>query len=219
MTQPKIDKEKSKLLADTKFVKLYDLAYQDGMHYYDASRRNSENLLAFKTTEELKSVKPDAVSGFIIIELPNQEPQLLLFYEYRYPVGQYSLGVPAGLIDPDDWKQENPLTYAMARELKEETGIQVTDKDTLEVIEPLAFTTAGLTDESNALVKGIIHLDSLDVLNHDGAEGTENFGSFELVNKEDAIKLFKQGKDDSGHFYSLITWSALLYFISDLWKK
>ncbi|MGM9911468.1 MAG: NUDIX domain-containing protein [Lacticaseibacillus absianus] len=217
--EPQINRDKSRLLADTKFIKLYDLEYQDGNHYYDASRRGPEELFAYKPAAELTTAPPDAASAFVIIELPNEAPKLLLFYEFRYPTGSYMLGVPAGLIDPADFQGPDPVKRAMIREIKEETGITVTSKDTVEVISPCVFTTPGFSDESNALVKAIIHLDDLSSLNHKGAEGTEVFGDFRLVDRKAAMDLLKAGRDETGHYLPLITWAALTYFVSGLWQE
>ena len=43
---PKIVPDKIATLAQTRFVSLYDLAYEDGSHYFDASRRQKDDLLA-----------------------------------------------------------------------------------------------------------------------------------------------------------------------------
>ena len=165
--------------------------------------------------EEFKKMLPDAVSCVVIIELPDQEPLLLLSYEFRYPAGRFLLSVPAGLVDPDDEKAPNPLLETAKREIHEETGLTVDDKkDVMFVINPLLFSTPGMTDESNALVCARIHLENLDMLDQSGAEGSECFDGFLLVTKEHARNLLQTGVDDHGHFYSVYTWAALMYFLS-----
>ena len=125
MQEPKISPDQSKTLAATKYVKLYDLAYENGVHYYDASRRDKDQLFAFKQDPELGSALPDAVCAVIIVKEAGQEDKLLLFYEYRYPAGSYLLGLPAGLIDPADLASPDPIKTAMIREIKEETGLSI----------------------------------------------------------------------------------------------
>lgn len=218
MQEPKILPDQSKTLAATKYVKLYDLAYENGVHYYDASRRDKDQLFAFKQDPELGSALPDAVCAVIIVKEAGQKDKLLLFYEYRYPAGSYLLGLPAGLIDPADLASPDPIKTAMIREIKEETGLSIGEKDTVEVINPLVFTASGFSDESNAIVKAVIHVDDLSALNHKGAEGTEVFGDFKSVDKEEARRLLKEGRDDYGHYLPLVAWAALCYFVSDLWK-
>lgn len=75
-----------------------------------------------------------------------------------------------------------------------------------------------MTDESNALALVILHLDNLDEMNQKGGVGSECFDGFSLIDKEKARELLKKGVDDKGHFYSVYTWSALMYFVSDMWK-
>ena len=162
---------------------------------------------------------PDAVSCVVIVLLPGKEPQLLLSYEYRYPTGRFLLSVPAGLLDPEDKDEAEPIVTTAIREIHEETGIVVdTRRDTVEAINPFLFSTPGMTDESNALVKVVLHLDNLDQLDQTGAVGQEFFDGFCFVNKEKALELLKNGVDDKGHFYSVYTWAALMYFVSDMWK-
>ena len=178
-----------------------------------------DNIVATKTEEEFKTMLPDAVSCIVIVELPGKEPQLLLSYEYRYPTGRFLLSVPAGLMDPEDKDEENPIATTAIREIHEETGIVVdTKRDSVSVINPLLFSTPGMTDESNALALVILHLDNLDEMNQKGGVGSECFDGFSLIDKEKAKELLKKGVDDKGHFYSVYTWSALMYFVSDMWK-
>jgi len=159
---------------------------------------------------------PDAVSCVVIID--GEEPHLLMNYEFRYPTGQYLLSVPAGLIDAADKDKAEPIIETARRELKEETNIELSDKDRVEIINPLLFSSPGMTDESNALVCVVINSEAGLNVNSDGAEGTECFNGYEMLSKEDAMRILKQGKDDKGIFYSIYTWAALMYFVSDMWK-
>ena len=219
MTGPIITKDKVETILDKKFIRVFDLQYEEGKHYFDATRRPLDNIVATKTEDEFKSMLPDAVSCVVIVELPDKEPQLLLSYEYRYPTGRFLLSVPAGLMDPEDRDEENPIATTAIREIHEETGIVVdTKRDSVSVINPLLFSTPGMTDESNALALVILHLDNLDEMNQKGGVGSECFDGFSLIDKEKARELLKKGVDDKGHFYSVYTWSALMYFVSDMWK-
>lgn len=158
---------KIKSLFESKFIKVFDLQYGEGRHYYNATRRDEEDLVAAKSTEEFKKMLPDAVSCVVICnpsdddEKSGHEPCLLMNREFRYPTGQYLLSVPAGLIDPEDCTGDNdntaPLIKTAMRELHEETGLKVTEKDTVSVINPCLFSTPGMTDESNALVKIVLN--------------------------------------------------------------
>jgi ADP-ribose pyrophosphatase len=220
MKGPVITKDKVETILDKKFIRVFDLQYEEGRHYFDATRRPLYNLAAVKTEEEFKKMLPDAVSCVVVVDLPGQEPQLLFSYEYRYPAGRYLLGVPAGLMDPEDEELENPLLETAKREIHEETGIVVDEKtDEIFVINPLLFSSPGMTDESNGLVCVVLHRQELSMLDQSGAVGQECFDGFELVNKDRAKELLKAGVDGNGHFYSVYTWAALMYFVSDMWKR
>ena len=216
---PKITKDCVESVVDKKFLRVFDLKYAEGKHYFDATRRELDRLVAPMDEEEFKSMTPDAVSCVVIVELPGKEPQLLFSYEYRYPTGRFLLSVPAGLMDPEDQEKENPLIETAKREIYEETGIVVDEnRDEIFVINKLLFSSPGMTDESNGLVCVKLHLDNLDMLDQTGAVGQEFFDGFELVNEEKARELIRAGMDDKGHYYSVYTWAALMYFISGLWK-
>jgi ADP-ribose pyrophosphatase len=219
-----IKREQVETLVDKKFVRLYDLQYAPGRHYYDASRRAADDLAAVKNEEEFRNMLPDAVSCIVIVELPGQQPCLLLSQEYRYPAGRFLLSVPAGLIDPEDVQaakasgdKNSALLVTAAREIHEETGLVICEEDELSVVNPFLFSTPGMTDESNALVCAVLKRENLDELSQDGAEGSELFDGVTLVTPEHARKLLQSGRDDNGHFYSIFTWAALMYFcaISD----
>lgn len=216
--KPEIKKENVKPLFESKFIKVFDLQYAEGKHYYDATRRSIDNLMAIKSDGEFKKALPDAVTCVVILNIKGQEPKLLLDYEYRYPAGQFLLSPPAGLLDPEDAASSDPLLATARREIEEETGLVLGETDKLFTINPLLFSTPGMTDESNALVCAVINLTDTSALSQDGAVGSECFDGFELITKEDARKLLQDGRDKDGIFYSVFTWAALMYFVSDMWK-
>lgn len=219
MKKPEIDRQGIKIIHDSPYISLYDLQYKGGKHYLNASRRSLGQLSAVKSDEEFKKMVPDAVSCIVIVRLPGKEPKLLLSKEFRYPVGQFVLSVPAGLIDLEDMDNTNPVLSAAAREIEEETGIKVRESDKLEVVNPLLFSTPGMTDESNAIALAVIDLEDLSSLTQDGAVGMEFFDGFSLLGKEEAKEILKGGYDESGNFYSVFTWIALAAFVSGLWEE
>lgn len=217
--KPVIEKENIKSLFDSKFIKVFDLQYEEGKHYYDVSRRPMDQLVATKSEEEFQTMLPDAVTCAVILNLKEEEePKLLLSREYRYPTGQFLLSPPAGLLDPEDANTENPILTAAKREIKEETGLTITEKDSLFIINPVLFSSPGLTDESNALACAVIQIDNTSELSQDGAVGSECFDGFELLSKQEATEILKNGTDRHGIFYSVYTYCCLMYFVSDLWK-
>lgn len=212
----------------SKYISLYDFEYKKGRHYLNASRRSPERLVCTKSAQEFAEMIPDAVSCFVIVDNGMyDEPRLLLSREYRYPTGQFLLSVPAGLIDAGDadsketlgGKELSPCEKAAVREIKEETGITLSDKDVIRTVNPLVFSTPGMTDESNALVSVVIKSDIAGQLSQDGAEGSELFDGFEILTKEEARKILKQGVDNNGIFYSVYTCIALMYYVSDMWME
>lgn len=216
--KPTIKKENVKPLFDSKFIKVFDLQYEEGKHYYDATRRSLNRIAALKSSEEFRAMLPDAVTCVVILNIKDEEPKLLLSKEYRYPAGQFLLSPPAGLLDPEDAGTENPILTAAKRELKEETGLTITEKDSLFVINPLLFSSPGMTDESNALACAVVRLEDKSGLSQDGAVGSECFDGFELLSKEEAMEILKNGKDKDDIFYSVYTYCCLMYFVSDLWR-
>ncbi len=216
MKGPIIRENQVETLLDKRFIRVFDLQYAEGKHYFDATRRTAEDLVAIKTEEEFKNMAPDAVTCIVILD--GEEPKLLLSYEYRYPAGRFLLSPPAGLIDAGE-----DLHRTGARELHEEAGIHVKENDRVFTISPFLFSTPGMTDESNALVGIVIAPENTDAacreLSQAGAEGTELFDGFRMVNREEAEKLFADGRDENGHYYSVYTWCALMYFVSGMWKN
>lgn len=216
--KPVISKENVKPLFESKFIKVFDLQYDEGKHYYDATRRPLEKIAAVKSDEEFRTMLPDAVTCIVILHVTGDSPKLLLTREYRYPAGQFLLSPPAGLLDPEDERENDPILETARREIKEETGIALAGQDSLKIVNPLLFSSPGMTDESNALVCAIVNLDDLSSLTQQGAVGSECFDGFELLSLEEAKKILKAGRDGDGIFYSVYTWACLMYFVSELWR-
>ncbi len=216
--KPIICKENVETLLDARFIRVFDLQYAEGKHYFDATRRTLDKIVATKTDEEFRTMLPDAVSCVVILKIKNEEPKLLLTKEYRYPAGQFLLSPPAGLLDAEDEQEAEPVLATAKREIEEETGLKLSENDSLTVINPLLFSSPGMTDESNALACAVIHLEDTSALSQQGAVGSELFDGFELLTAAEAREILKNGRDRDGLFYSVYTWAVLMYFVSDLWK-
>lgn len=220
MKAPEMKEEDAELLLDKRFVRVFDLKYNGGRHYYNATRHDGEHLTAFKSEEEFRAMLPDAVTCAVILRIPGEEPRLLLSFEYRYPAGRFLLSPPAGLLDPEDALcGEDPVIRAAKREIFEETGIRVTERDRVFVVNRLLFSSPGLTDESNALAAAVVNVRDLSALSQKGSEGSECFDGFELVSLREAKELLERGTDPAGHFYSVYTWCVLEYFVSEKWRE
>lgn len=208
-------KEQIKKLYDSKFMKMYDLQYKEGKHYYCASRREEDRLQAVLPKEKYGSLPPDGVSCVVVLRVKGEEPKLLLNWEYRYPAGQYLLSVPAGLVEAEAWNStEEAIKNTAVRELKEETGIVVGEKDEISIINPFVFSSPGMTDEANALVYMSISRDTMPELSQSGAEGSEKFEGCRLVSLAEARKYLVDGKDEHGIYYPVYTWAALMFFVT-----
>ena len=219
MKKPVITRDCVKTLLETKFVKVYDLQYEEGKHYYDATRREADRLTALKTDGEFRDMQPDAVSCCVIVRTPGEESRLLLTYEYRYPCGRFLLSPPAGLIDPEDRDSEDALIRTAVREIREETGLEVKPTDRVTVANPCVFSSPGLTDECNAMVCAVVDTDDLSSLSQEGAVGTENFDGFLLATKKEAEEILRSGRDPQGFFYSVFTWIVLAWFAGGFWEE
>lgn len=217
--KPVLRKEKVMPLYESKFVSLYDLRYEPDRHYYNASRRTAGNLIALKDDAEFRLLVPDAVSCVVILKRKDQEPLLLATREFRFPTGQFLLGIPAGLIDPEDLKDPVPAFTAAKRELEEECGIAVGEKDFVEMVNPCLFSSPGMTDECNAVVKIVLCREDMPELTSEGAVGGECFAGYRMLTPEDARRILRNGRDDEGLYYSVYTWIALNCFLEECTKK
>jgi len=218
MNGPRFRTEQAEALLETPYLNFYDLHPAPGRHYFEASRRKREDLIALKSEEELRRTLPDAVSCFIVVRTPGEEPRLLLQYEYRYPAGRPLLGITAGLIDPDDRQTDEPLFSCARREIFEETGLTVGPDDRLSVISPFVYSSPGLSDESNALVGAVLSLPDLSSLSSDGEEASEQIEGYRLLTRQEASEILAAGTAPDGSFLPLHCWCALSWFVSGSWE-
>ena len=131
--------KKAKKLTHQKWLNLFDVTFND--------KNGAEKTWQLASREkEPKCVtgdfaKPDAV---VIIPLHKSTNKVVITKEFRVPLGGYEYGFPAGLVDEGE-----TLEDAARRELKEETGLDITRfiKNS-----PPIYSSAGMTDESVAMV-------------------------------------------------------------------
>ena len=62
-------KEQVKSLFDSKFIKVVDIQYEEGKHYYNATRREMDDLPCIKSDEAFQAMVPDAVSIALILKM------------------------------------------------------------------------------------------------------------------------------------------------------
>ncbi|TGY42748.1 NUDIX hydrolase [Clostridium sartagoforme] len=132
-------------LADTKYLKLYSADYINKKgtlrNWTIASRKSIEDLnnKFFDNGED----QPDAV---VIIAKHIEEDKLVLIRQFRVPINDYVIELPAGLVD----EGEN-FIETVKRELKEETGLDLVKIDE-ERTNKKVYVSVGMTDESISLV-------------------------------------------------------------------
>ena len=219
MDKPKLSKDKIETLLDNKYLSVLDLRYRETGHYYSATRRKAESTVAGLTDEEFRAMRPDAVTCVVIVKDRDGEYGLLFTKEFRYPVGQFLLSPPAGLLDERDLSEPEPVLSAARREIEEETGLRLSENDKLFVISPLFFSTPGMTDESNAMVCAVADLPEGFEFNSAGTESAERIGDYTIYKKDEILEMIRSCRDREGLYFSVFTWAAMIYFVSWMWKE
>jgi len=129
----------SQKLTDLKWLNMFEVAY------VDKNGRNRSWQVASRAKEPKcitkKFAVPDAV---VIVPLHSAENKIVITREYRIPLADFEYGFPAGLIDAGE-----TIEQASRRELKEETGLEVTR---FTGISPPIYSSAGMSDESVVMV-------------------------------------------------------------------
>lgn len=136
---------KIEILAETKFLSLYDAEYTNKngniKHWTIASRKTKETLQA-----QIFEGKKEKIDAVVIIALHKDLNKLVLLKQFSVPVNDYLYELPAGLIDEGEG-----VFKAAERELREETGLSLVYIDESKKVMPL-YASGGMTDESMALV-------------------------------------------------------------------
>lgn len=112
----------------------------------------------------------------------NQQKELLLVEQWRDPIQQVSLEIPAGLIDTNDI---SPQT-AMKRELNEETGLEAEYWEKVSEF----YTSPGFTDEKIYL----FYCDTLTKLTHKKELDSDEFLNSKWFAPDELKELLTQNK-------------------------
>lgn len=132
-------------LRETKFLNLFDAEYKNKKgatkHWIIASRKSYETL-----REQYFHDRKESMDAVVIAATHKESGKLTLVKQFRVPLNDYIYELPAGLIDDNE-----SIETAVARELKEETGLSLLEIDN-EKTKKGVYLSPGMTDESVALV-------------------------------------------------------------------
>jgi len=177
-----------KKLTDYKYLNLFSVHWNNRGKEGDwifASRKK-------KPTLGKKPLKSDAVMIVPIHIDEEDNRRLVMLRQYRIPLGDYEYAFPAGLVEGD-------VLDDAVRELKEETGLEVTN---ITEVSPAIVSSAGLSDESVV----VVFCECKGKISHDGNEATEEIETL-LLNYKDMVKLC-----DSNKKISAKTWPILFMY-------
>lgn len=172
-----------KTLSETKYLSLYSADYinKNGntKNWTIASRKSKKDL-----ENKFFNGDEDKIDAVVIIAKHVDEDKLVVIKQYRVPINDYVIELPAGLIDGNE-----DMKDAVKRELKEETGLDLIDIDTEETKEKV-YISVGMTDESIALVKCTCK----GIVSNEHLEEDEDIEVI-MVNKEEAKELIKSNEN------------------------
>jgi ADP-ribose pyrophosphatase len=187
----------TKTLAETQYLDLKETEYQDKKNtkksWVWANRPNGRRAVVIAAVVD---------RGWKLLSnkssIYKRDLRLVVTKEYRIPLADYEYGFPAGLVDKD----ENPIEAAK-RELNEETGLKVT-KVLLE--SPYIYNTAGMTDESIAMV----YVECKGETNQEGLEDSEEIETLLMTPKEVKNLLLDVNKK-----FGAKAWIVMNYFANN----
>ena len=167
-------------LSKTKFVSLYDVAYENKLgkekHWTVSSRKSKEEL-----EKKYLQNKEDKIDAVVICAYHKSEKKLVLINQYRVPINKHIYELPAGLVDNNE-----DAETSVRRELKEETGLDLISINKINSKDKL-YLSPGMTDESVAFVYCVCD----GKLSDEYLEEDEDIKAL-LISQEDAKDILEQ---------------------------
>ncbi|MBU3803179.1 MAG: NUDIX hydrolase [Candidatus Cellulosilyticum pullistercoris] len=172
-------------LNQTKFLNFYHAIYENKLgqekNWFIASRKNEEII-----RRQYFEGQEDQVDAVLIVATHEATGKLVMVRQYRVPLNDYIYELPAGLID-----QGEDFRISVARELKEETGLELIAIDEKKSCMK-TYLSPGMTDESVAM----IYCTCRGELSKEYLEADEDIEPL-LLSKEEARELLdRRGKMD-----------------------
>jgi ADP-ribose pyrophosphatase len=126
-------------LTSLKWVNMFDVTYVD-----KNDRHRSWQIATRARQPKCATGRFTAPDAVVIVPFHTTEKKIVITREYRVSLADYEYGFPAGLVDDGE-----SVEQTSRRELMEETGLTLTR---VTAISPPIYSSAGLTDESVAMV-------------------------------------------------------------------
>jgi 8-oxo-dGTP pyrophosphatase MutT (NUDIX family) len=134
-------------------------------------------------------VKRSDGAGALVV---NQNQEVLLVKQYRYPVQDWQWGLPGGAIDPGETPEQSTR-----REVEEETGLKIINLEKLGQFYPLSSCSTEIDYLFIAHVAG-------DTSEFSSNQSDESFQEIKFVSMSEALEMI-----DSGEITDAFTGNAL----------
>lgn len=167
-------------LKETKYLSLYNARF--------INKKGDEGDWIIASRKDFRKLKKELIDGnqgksdaVLIGAFHNEIKKLVLIKQFRVPINDYIIELPAGLIDEDEDVKE-----AVIRELKEETGLIMEDF-LRDKSKSKLYLSPGMTDESADLC----YCTCSGLISNKYQEVNEDIEVI-LVSREEAKELIKQ---------------------------